>query len=140
MKTCFKCGVIKPLDDFYKHPRMGDGHLNKCKECTKRDMHESRHEKHRDRVLAYEKDRSSRPERVALHARSQIAYRADHPDRVSANGKLRRAVQSGRVQKLPCLICGDDKSVGHHPDYSRPLDVVWLCQAHHMQTHAMGAS
>lgn len=36
-KVCFKCGVEKPLDNYYKHPAMGDGHLNKCKECTKSD-------------------------------------------------------------------------------------------------------
>ena len=38
-KICFKCGVEKDLDDFYKHPQMGDGHLNKCKECNKNDTH-----------------------------------------------------------------------------------------------------
>lgn len=34
-KTCFICNVEKSLDEFYKHPKMGDGHLNKCKTCTK---------------------------------------------------------------------------------------------------------
>lgn len=38
MKKCFKCHINKNLNDFYKHSTMSDGHLNKCKDCTKKDV------------------------------------------------------------------------------------------------------
>lgn len=39
-KVCFKCYIDKPLSEYYKHKQMGDGHLNKCKDCTKNDVKE----------------------------------------------------------------------------------------------------
>ena len=36
-KKCFKCNIVKDLTEYYKHKKMGDGHLNKCKDCTKKD-------------------------------------------------------------------------------------------------------
>jgi len=48
---------------------------------------------------------------------------------------VRRSVRDGIVIKLSCEICGSEKSEAHHDDYAAPLDVRWLCRAHHRQHH-----
>lgn len=47
LKTCFKCLEEKPLGAFYPHPKMADGHLNKCKKCTRTDAKAHRLKKNR---------------------------------------------------------------------------------------------
>lgn len=42
MKTCIRCNQSKAFEAFYKHKGMKDGTLNKCKECTVKDVAEWR--------------------------------------------------------------------------------------------------
>ena len=141
MKTCFKCGESKPLDDFYRHPKMADGHLNKCKACSKSDVSQHRHGAGRDRVLAYDVARAKTPKRIANRAVVVSRWEQAYPERKRAQAAVRRAVRRGDLQPWPaCSLpdgCDATKVVAHHTDYSRPLTVVWLCQAHHKQAHAM---
>jgi glutamate synthase domain-containing protein 2 len=137
-KRCFKCQCEKPLEGFYKHAQMGDGHLNKCKDCTKADVKRHRQESW-ETVRAYDRMRASQPHRVATRKRIVAEYEARFPQRKKAVQALNNAVRDGKVKKQPCWVCGE-KAVAHHPDYDQPLDVVWLCQAHHRQTHALVAN
>lgn len=60
-----------------------------------------------------------------------------------AHAAVAAAVRRGQLQRGPCEVCGaihgQDGAVihGHHEDYSRPLDVVWLCRSHHRHFHAI---
>ena len=139
MKTCFKCSKQKPFDDFYKHKGMADGYLNKCKECAKNDVFEHRHGKGRSSVLAYDRERAKTEKRRANAARVINDWIQRNPDRRKAQLQLGYAVKSGRI--TPWAACAlpecNDKPEAHHPDYSRPLSVVWLCPAHHKQAHAL---
>ena len=139
VKTCIHCGKVKGLGEFYAHPRMADGHLNACKECVKAAAKSRRVGDGGDAIRAYDRGRSKLPHRIQKNKVIGARWRSDHPDRRAAQVALNNAVRDGRVEKLPCFVCGT-KAEAHHPDYSAPLSVVWLCSSHHKQTHAMAAA
>ena len=43
-----------------------------------------------------------------------------------------------RRQREDCAVCGDTETEAHHEDYSKPLDVIWLCSSCHKQVHSGG--
>ncbi len=55
--------------------------------------------------------------------------------RVMAGTMVALARQRGTLVQQPCEICGKPETVAHHDDYSKPLDVRWLCRAHHQEWH-----
>jgi len=136
-KRCFKCGETKPLDAFYKHAMMADGHLNKCADCTKKDVRQHRvkfPERHRE----YDRERAKRPDRLARNVRRSRDYRQASPEKRKAHQAVNNAVRDGRLQKLPCAFCGaTERLEAHHHDYSKPLDVTWLCSGCHSRFHAL---
>lgn len=133
-KRCIKCGRIKPLGDFYGHPQMKDGHLNKCKECTKLDVSWN-YKKNRAYFAEYEKNRSQRPERKAKAIEYQRNRRANNPEQYKAHCIVNNAIRDRKLIPQPCEICGTEPAQAHHPDYSKPLEVQWLCRVHHLQKH-----
>lgn len=117
-KRCIGCGKVKPLSEFYAHPRAKDGYLNKCKECTRADVKAHR-EAHPEKDLE-----------------TRLKACAKNPTHKNANRAVEAALRSGRLEKPNhCQGCGrsaDETRIGaHHYDYTRPLDVIWLCAACH---------
>lgn len=129
MKICFKCGVPKSLQEFYKHAQMADGHLNKCIDCTKADVLRHR----TDNLLAvqaYDRERSKLPHRVA----ARTTYLKEHYSSLKRKARLAvsNAVRDGRLIKQLCW-CGAVRVDAHHPSYTKPLEVIWLCKKHHVE-------
>ena len=62
-------------------------------------------------------------------------YRKKYPEKYIAHRLLNNAVRSGKLKRMPCVVCGKEKVEGHHEDYSKPLDVIWLCKKHHLEAH-----
>ena len=135
-KKCFKCGQRKELCKFYKHEQMADGHLGKCKECARMDALVHRNN-NLDYIRAYDRDRGKLPHRIKMNVDNTRKRRKQNPLQYAAHILLRNAVRSGRVVKNPnCTKCGTEGIMhGHHKDYCKPLEVMWLCAVCHKQQH-----
>ncbi len=142
------CMTVKAADEFYASNK------TRCKECIKASVRANRLEKI-DYYRQYDRMRGSQPHRVAArvayaktpayaesHEAASLRWAAKHPERRKASHIVSNAVRDGKL--IPWPVCAipecSDKPQAHHPDYSRPLDVVWLCSFHHRQAHALVAN
>lgn len=56
--------------------------------------------------------------------------------KINARAKVRYALKIGKLKKMPCEICKKKNKVNaHHHDYSKPLNIQWLCTVHHSTFH-----
>lgn len=122
-RICSTCGVEKPLPDgFHRDKRRLSGFRARCKSCHDADVAQRQSEG---------QARESRRKR-------DVRYRAKYPERTAAKDAVQRAVRRGELIKpAGCEHCGKEARLhGHHRDYSKPLEVIWLCSPCHGQEHA----
>jgi hypothetical protein len=142
MVTCKVCGKSSLDVSFYA------GIKTYCKEHWKEKSRNHR-ASNIEHYRAYDRRRANDPERIQArnaysktdayvrsHSKSTIKYRENNKHKRKAHQAVNNAVRDGRLIPLPCFVCGL-KAEAHHPDYDRPLDVVWLCPSHHRQAHAL---
>lgn len=110
-KSCSTCHSELPAttEHFHRNACGKHGLGSRCKPCDR--------EYQRDYQRTYH---TSTPEREAKY-RARVA--------------VRHAARDGRLIPQPCEVCGDPEADGHHEDYSKPLEVRWLCEHCHYEEH-----
>lgn len=133
-QPCNACGRALPADAFYKSCP------TRCKECTRAAARAYR-VANIERVREYDRKRGLEPDRkAAVRARAHLYVGKYEPDVESAARKARikvgNAIAKGKLKPKPCERCSFPFGVhAHHEDYSKPLDVVWLCVKCHGERH-----
>ncbi len=114
---------------------MLDGHLNKCKLCTKLYVNNYRL-LFIEEIRAYDRKRSKLTHRKKLKKECNSEYRKKFPEKRKAQAFINNGLRSGKVKRPKhCEKCDRVKIHAHHDDYSKPLDVKWLCPIHHAERH-----
>ena len=91
------------------------------------------------------KRRATNPEKYKqkerdLYAKSKrriIELRRSNPKLIAARTAVNNSVRDKKLLREPCAICGEVKSEAHHTDYTKPLEVTWLCRLHHAAWHRL---
>lgn len=116
MKTCKSCGCVKALTEFYA------GHV--CKSCTCK-----KNKEYRTKVGYKRPRRSSTP--------TDNTRRHIYSNQYKAQSDVAYAIKVGKLSKSCCEVCGKTEHIhAHHDDYSKPLQVKWLCPKHHSEWHS----
>lgn len=131
MKKCFKCESIKPLIDFYKHPKMPDGHVNKCKDCNKQDVKDNyKSNLSKECYIESERKRGRNKYYRLYHGTGKASsiriekYNAKYPEKYKAKNACSKI-------KTP------DGHEKHHWSYNieDAKDVIFLTKKDHMKAH-----
>jgi hypothetical protein len=144
-KWCNACRRWVTIEGFYRNRARRDGLSSECKACSIRNALRYSHSE-RGRAMAATPDRVAKRNAkdaawqktaagLANGRRQARAYRLRHPEKTHARALAKSAVRWGRLVRRPCEVCGLGDTHAHHDDYSRPLDVRWLCRRHHQEWH-----
>jgi hypothetical protein len=144
MKRCTKCDLKKELVYFYKSNKTLDGYHNSCKECWKVRRHE-RYFENRDKVrkqcriyyILHSDHLKAKSKRQKKTIGQLHMYRAKNPEKYKARYVVSNSLKRGIITKKDkCEICNSKQKLqAHHRDYTKPLEVLWVCRNCHAKIH-----
>ena len=131
MKKCKKCLQNKKEENFYFN-KTHNAYFNVCKECYKNDTHNYKiKNKKRDKITK-KIYRKNHLKEAVVHIKK---WKKKYPEKQKAQEIISQMIKKGKIKRGECSICGKNKAEAHHPDYSKPRDIVWLCKLHHTKEH-----
>lgn len=145
-KTCRKCNATLSIDSFRR--RLSNG-VSYWRETTCRECERAASRMHRlkniEKYLAQSKEYYYKNKKRLIagmyeyrkkHKEYMREYLKKERNKTIARLEVRYALAAGRLISKPCEKCGRiDRIHAHHTDYSKPLDVTWLCFKHHADIH-----
>lgn len=130
-------------------PRAATCDCDSCPKCRKRIYMRDRYwrltpeqrraetlARDRTKIRARDRVRNKTPQRVAQFTRASRKWREQNPEKYTAHMRVSAAKLAGKITPEPCEVCGEERTLAHHDDYSKPLEVRWLCYLHHSELHA----
>ncbi|MEE9510411.1 MAG: hypothetical protein V3V81_07955 [Candidatus Bathyarchaeia archaeon] len=131
MKICRRCETPKQDEEFYVHAEMADGYLSFCKECVKKRIRKYNQE-NADMLSIKEKRRYQRRRKDPTFQQKKSAY-----NRIwrTPEKRLAHNITARKLKHLKPENCERCKirpaEMAHHPDYSKPDKVEWICYRCH---------
>ncbi len=133
-KICSRCGFEQELGQFQVRRASTDGYTAACKSC----------------LSEYDRSRASQPHRVEARAnylkteggkeksnRAKLRFIERNPIKRKAHILVGNFLRNGKLSRPGrCEMCGDEcRPQAHHCDYTKPLEVMWLCKRCHTEWH-----
>lgn len=88
---------------------------------------------HRDKINEYWRDYRSKHKEERKKRLKE--YNEKYPEKIRARYILNNAIRKGQLERKSCEVCGNEKAEAHHDDYTKPLEVKWLCSKCHAEYH-----
>lgn len=154
---CTACLVAKPTHEFAME---GERQRKQCRECMRAKRRTPKRRALRNAMMRKAQSKAARNasvrkrqglESVRISQRKKSKRQAaKYPEKAKVKRLVRSAIEAGHlIRPLACGLCntipkpargGRTAIHAHHPDYTKPLEIQWLCQQCHTNVHQREAA